>query len=525
MFKADRRTADLSAGACGMKKLGIAFAIVAATMSILLWWSSLEARQAYRALVAELDARPTLRVLDSDYEAGWLRSNAVTKVEVRGAGGQAWKRALEALGRADVRARLGFRVTHDVEHGLLPLVAWIEGGLQGAPELVRVTSRVDLDQEARDELRGTTGPLPALLVTTTVRSNGVGEMHLAVPAQALEPRDSGEDPVLRVAGRWKGLQGHFVFSLLDGTTAGRLHAPGIDIASEDFRFKLLDLSVGVDTRRDPSGLLVGGLHPRIGRVAWAGISREVVPAEAQDEDGGASRERAPSLGASPPDDTGAEAIPERVATNTPEIRVTEHDAVVVDGIDLPLRAEVAQGALRIQIDLAVERKDRDGFVAGPGAARLVLRDVDAAALAGILADEAETGPLATLRRVADRSPVLELTGFTLDTPAGPLTGSAHARLAAERALRLVSPATAPTALDARMVFEGPAQALALLGAERAERLAESGFVEIEGDALRSEVELREGELVVNGEPLRGGETEEPAIVSLAPSAAAGAATP
>jgi uncharacterized protein YdgA (DUF945 family) len=475
--------------------------------------SASRAEAEYRALLAELSARPDVLILESQFRRGLLSSTASTAFELHAleGGPGALARALAAgFGSGKVPTRLGLRVRHEVDHGSQPLSDWVFGGFVGMPVVAVVRTRVELDNETQTELAGAPDRFPPLAIETALRASGVRESSVDLPAFRLVRNDA--EKVLEA--RFKGLSGSVVSAGAFGDFAGSFQSPGLVAKSSTGGLRVADLAWVVDFGRD-SGLPVGETVARLGLFEITSAS------------------------------------------------VSEPRLVVAD-LEIEQSNVVKQGLLEASFEGRVERMDVAGRRFGPGQLSLALRNVDAksavrlrSALRGApapatagaaspgdapaadLADATAAPPAATLLEVLPalgaRSPELELAELRIGTPEGEITASARLGIDGSRPELLQSPLTLPAAFQASFEISVPAALVDALapaapagaGTKAASEdgtaggtpgapplppladLRQRGLVILDAARYRSRGEWREARLTVNGLPVAVGELLAP----------------
>ncbi len=162
------------------------FGLVASALSV---WVALRVEARHHELVAELEGHPHVRVLESRFERGFVRSRAETSIELRGPVGMLFQAPLTWAGRENVRPRVGLRLEQEIDHGPTSLWTWLQSGARGTPPVAHVRARVALDQEAFAEMAAAFGKFAPASLTLQVAADGRVAGHVALPATALQPRD------------------------------------------------------------------------------------------------------------------------------------------------------------------------------------------------------------------------------------------------------------------------------------------------------------------------------------------------
>lgn len=215
-----------------MKKSLILTALLVLGLAGFSLWTSLQLEAANLEVVAEVEARPDVRVIESRFDRGWLHSTAEIHLELRGAVGAAFQAPLEWAGRHDVRKRVGLVVTQRIEHGPLAVWTWLSEGAIGSPLLAISQGSVVMDQEAHSEVAAVFGKLPNATWHLRVRANRDMAASIAMRATPLEPRDVEAGAAPRWVGSFAGLQGNF--KVIAGELEGSLTSQGVDLAGSDF---------------------------------------------------------------------------------------------------------------------------------------------------------------------------------------------------------------------------------------------------------------------------------------------------
>ena len=238
-------------------------------------WAGMTAQSEYRDAIHSIGEQPDVRVLESSFERGWIRSQAEAQIEVHGQPGAAFKVALEALGAEDTRPRIGFRMTHDIEHGPRPLWDWLATGFRGAAVLAEVSSIFEFDHESRAEFAAVVGRIPSITASTVVRSGGAGETQFTAPSQILESvTDAGTRTVV-----WRGMRGSLLIAPGGRSFVGTVRAPGFDAEGPSVLVSATGMEWHLDVG-DGDGLPLGESTWRLGSLR---IESSADPREPSDE--------------------------------------------------------------------------------------------------------------------------------------------------------------------------------------------------------------------------------------------------
>jgi uncharacterized protein YdgA (DUF945 family) len=432
-------------------------------------WGSLHAKQVYRNLILAIAESPDTRVLETTYERGWLQSKARASVEVRGALGESFQQWLVALGREEVRGRVGVRMRQTIDHGYTPLLEWLTSGMEGTPIVGRVETHLELDKETQSEIAAVFGRLPSVLISTVIRFSGVAESSVIVPAQRLESKLAADEGGGWDA-QWKGLRGNLVYTTDFDHLAASFQSEGIEGRKADFLFDLRDLKWSADLTRDQSGLPVGDLR--------AGFRSFRLTPDREDAQG-----------------------------------------LRLDDWALSQTNRVEAGSFGSALEIRVQEIQAGDQVFGPGRLVAQLRNLDARSLAGLQARstgglgprgsgemaQAAAGAEGTglLSDLLSRSPELEIQTLHLATPSGDLEAKLRIGLDGSRPEFFRELFTLLPVLDAHAEFECPVEILDELYRGREEELLElrtEGWILLDGERYRSRLDFERGELLVNGLP-------------------------
>jgi uncharacterized protein YdgA (DUF945 family) len=453
-----------------MKKLVLILLLVGiAGLGAVSVWGSLRAKQEYRSLILAIAESPDTRVLEASYERGWLQSKSRASVEIRGPLGESFQKWLVGLGREEVRGRVGVRMRQTIEHGYMPMVEWLTGGLKGTPIVGRVETHFELDKETQSEIAAVLGRVPPVSVSTVIRASGVGESSVIVPAQHLESK-LGRDEGGGWIADWKGLRGNLVYTTDFDRFAASFHSAGVEGSRAGSLFALRDLKWSADLTRDESGLLVGGVKAGIGSFRLA-----------------SGEEGAPGL---------------------------ELDDWAMSQSNL-----VEAGSFGSALEIRVQAIRLGDQAFGPGKAELELRNLDARSLArlqgrgagGLAPPDSQdlthasvgAAAMGLLPDLVSRSPQLEIRTLRLATPSGEVEAKLRIDLDGSRPDFLSNLFTLLLVLEIHAELECPAEILDGLYQDRQEELLElrrEGWVMLDGERYRSRLSFERGELLVNGLP-------------------------
>lgn len=380
-------------------------------------WASVEAQKAYADWVNELAARPEIALLDTHYQSGWWVSNASTELEIRGDLGALFQHAMEGAGQKDVRSRIGFHLDHRIQHGLLPLWEWLRGGRKGLPVLDTIDTRVSFDGETESELQPVVGQVPSMLAETRVRMGGEAETALELPAVNLAwiPLKDGSRPSWTL--HWQGLRGGLVLGPQGITLAGQITAPGFSFENDRRKLVGTTLDATVDWVRNTSGWWVGR--------------------------------------------TGID------AHDLYEERRSSHGKGVVSHLGFQSLtasgdSHVRDGRFSVRLDVVADRLTLGTHAGAPFHLQMdVLGDDSASVPAG--ESEAPEVPEAasadSWRSILDHHPVLEVTSFSIGTPAGAVAGSGRL------VLKPIQPAATPPGAQAAASTSPPGTRIAAASLE------------------------------------------------------------
>lgn len=520
-----------------MKKLVFSFLLFGlAGLGGFSLWAGLTAQREYREAVHRFGEHPDVRVLEFTFERGWMHSSAETQFELHGEPGDAFKLALEALGTEDTRARVGFRMSYDIEHGPLPLWDWIATGLRGAPVMAEVSSVIEFDHESRAEFASVVGRVPSVSAHTVMRSSGSGETRFSAPSQVLETvTESGTRTV-----EWRGMQGSLFFAPGWQSFIGTVRSPGFAAAGPGLLVSAAGLEWTLDVR-EGEGL-------PLGESAWRIRSLRIEPIvdedSASEEAAAQVADAADAVDTPDADEANAGDTPDadeaEAGDADPGAGLDEDFAVTLRGLGLGQASQVESGLYSGELWLAVETIEIGTAVYGPGELRLALTDVDADALRTLrrttrrLEAQAASGEVSAetasaavagemmeqLPALLTRSPRIELQSLALGLPSGELRGSG--------AVWFDGGGTAPAhflevlvGLGGELDVEAPALSVdtffaSLPDAAETEGpetgladLRKRGVVIRDGAVYRARARWRNGQLTINGLPLEAVFPDDP----------------
>jgi uncharacterized protein YdgA (DUF945 family) len=508
-----------------MKKLVFSFLLFGlAGLGGFALWAGMSAQGHYRDWVHSLGERGDLRVLETSFERGWMSSHAETKLELHGRSGDAFKVVLELLGAEDIRARIGFRMSHQIEHGPLPLWQWAATGFRGAPVVAEVASVIELDHESQAELVAVMGRMPSIAAHTVVRSSGAGETRFSAPSQELESvTDAGPRAVA-----WKGMRGSLSFAPGWGSFAGTVRSPGFDAEGPALLLSATGMEWHLDVAAS-AGLPLGRSSWRVGslRIEPVGDGTEVaeVPEAGPEPD-----PEEPAVAEQGPDSPVADA---GAATEEPEpAQAADPFALVFSGLAIGQSSQVGAGRFAGEAWIEVQRVDVGTASYGPGEVRIALSDVDADALlklrrttsrleaqaeggqvSGEAASAAVAGEMLELMpELLALSPRLELSSLALGLPSGNLRGSGALWFDSVDGSPPTNVLDVMAGLGGKLDVEAPALAVdtffaslpgvteeADSGAELGD-LRKRGLVIRDGGVYRTRARWHNGQITINGLP-------------------------
>lgn len=408
--------------------------------------ASLRAEREYTAFIHELSQGGDTRVLESRFRRGWLHSKAETSIEMAGGFGLLFRAGVVALGASDVRTRIGLHMTHEIEHGPLPLARWIWGRFEGRPMLASIRSTLEIDQEAQLALAEVVGKLPPVEARTVLRTHGEAFTTFSMPSDFLHAKGEG----FSREGRWLGLEGEIEFSDGFRRIAGAARSPGFESRGPERTVEVRDVRWTFDLPGHE--LPVGRVGLRLGRLDF--------------------------------DYTMAGAPP-----------------WVLEGVELETEGRLEGGRFGAQLRASTATLHLGDDRWGPGSVRLALDDVDGPALrrlrrAGLrLQSDRERGEdakqaavavdvLEALPQLLAHPPRLLLEHFQLATPQGPVAAKGHLALVAP------DPSAAPVTPGSFVELEVEAQAPAAIVEAVADARVRSGLAEEGGDPGDDDFDVR-----------------------------------
>lgn len=226
-------------------------------------WSAGVAHDAHDALVSALGTTPGIRISAHDFQPGWFGSAAVVEFELSGAFARRVQQLLIAGGREDARARLGFRLTQEVRHGLA--VLW-ESREKSALAWAAASSQLELDRELQADLMPLTGRVPALWLETRVAPSGAAYSEIAWPG--LTFRAPAEKAAV-VEGRLEGIEGAFEIAADGAHVQGSVGGAGLALALPGLRFELGDFDLALSLERGAAGWQLMSMASHANHLSWA----------------------------------------------------------------------------------------------------------------------------------------------------------------------------------------------------------------------------------------------------------------
>jgi len=489
-------------------------------------WAGMTAQSEYRDAIHSIGEQPDVRVLESSFKRGWIHSYAEAQIEVHGQPGEAFKVALEAFGAEDTRPRIGFRMTHDIEHGPRPLWNWLVTGCRGAAVLAEVSSIIQFDHESRAEFAAVVGRIPSIKASTVVRSRGAGETQFTAPSQILETAtDAGTRTV-----DWKGMRGSLLIAPGGRSFVGTVRVPGFDAEGPSMLVSATGMEWHLDVG-EGDGLPLGESTWRLDSLrieSFAeGPSDDVaaLPGEAGSEE---------SAGAEAGDANKAdESVVGTPRPVQPEVdgAPTEAFVVLFQGLAAGLSSRVGAGRYTGDFWAEVQRIELGSALYGPGELRFALTDLDAEALrklrrtsqrieaqaaSGEISAETASAAVAgemmeLVPELLSQSPRLALESLALGLPSGNLRGSGAVWFAGEGS----APAhlfEVLAGLGGELDIEAPALSVDTFLASLEPQVEDAdshaglgdlrkrGLVIRDGAVYRTRASWRNGQVTINGLP-------------------------
>jgi hypothetical protein len=201
----------------------VACLIVVTAGSGFSWFLGSRARIAHERLVAAMVAAGDLRIRAERFDAGWFSSVAEIEAELGGVLGESLRSWLADAGQEHARARVGFHVRQEIDHGPSAWWHWLTA-VDGAPILAEVVTELALDQEARADWA--TGHLP-LTALTRLRAFGLSDTAVSIPEQQFRVRPDEDSGSLGAAAEWRGLYAYLVHPLGSGHMEGTVTGQGL----------------------------------------------------------------------------------------------------------------------------------------------------------------------------------------------------------------------------------------------------------------------------------------------------------
>jgi uncharacterized protein YdgA (DUF945 family) len=297
-------------------------------------------------------------------------------------------------------------LVHVIRHGPLPFCTSPGGKCQLRPLLAFIETSVEPSPELRVQLKEVLNEFPeigALKSYTSLSLTGDGVTRLSIP------------PIQKTVGKenvaviWEGLTGEVTFTADLKEFKGALDAPGLEAVGDDGDIKMTDLRSAFDIREGIQGLLLGN----------ASFGLDLL--EVVDKEG------------------------------------AEGTRFSIKGLKMVTRSEGGSDTVDYNMTMNVDKVMADDTPYGPGAFRMELRKIDAAALAKL---QKEIGELQgefsrrtqeemnqmmlakyaqALPELMKRSPEVEITEVRLKTEDGEFFGKAKVAVDGSNAAALTNP--------------------------------------------------------------------------------------
>jgi uncharacterized protein YdgA (DUF945 family) len=420
-------------------------------------WGGWQAQEAFVAAGERLNVVTSSRFeVHTAFHRGWLRSEAETRIVP-----------------VDSQEAPGLTLRHTVVHGPIPLGEILAGRLPGRPVRAIVDTSI------------ATGPAEAgLSLRARARIELDGRTHVDLESM---PFDS-EDGSLH----WEGVRGTLDSPDLDfARVVGVLEAPRLEVESAGSLLVVDDVAASLEMRALTDELPLGSFSLSVGLVELTGAAGEFRLRDFQWEQRGDE--------------------------------------------------DVINETYGVTLSASLDHMELEGEPYGPGAFELVLRNLDPTALSRLRASmqaqadvsvaaggdpSAATLPdLKGVQRLLARSPELELVLLELTGPEGVLRARGRLRVDGGHPHLELGPMFVTSALEGtgdvfvpagllhraldgyareQLEGEGAANAAMRVASRRQQwvgALIAAGLLESEREGYRLRVDYREGQLLLNGEPL------------------------
>jgi hypothetical protein len=201
----------------------VACLIVVTAGSGFSWFLGSRVRLAHERFVAAMIGTGDIRIRAERFDAGWFSSVAEIEAELGGVFGESLQSWLAAAGQKHARARVGFHVRQEIDHGPRAWWHWLTA-VDGPPIFAEVVTELALDQEARADWATGQRPLTAL---TRLRTFGPSDTAVSIPEQQVRVRPDEDSGGPGAAAEWRGLYAYLIHPLGSGRLEGTVTGQGL----------------------------------------------------------------------------------------------------------------------------------------------------------------------------------------------------------------------------------------------------------------------------------------------------------
>ncbi|MDM8560004.1 YdgA family protein [Candidatus Parabeggiatoa sp. HSG14] len=215
-----------------MKKilLLVAFLIFVTGSSGIPYWTGVEVERQFTHFNHEFYPVANLKLVDTTYQRGWLRSYAQS--------------TFEPIGVSDLNSKEGhFILAHEIDHGFLPVQSTlIRTTLHTLNPHIELT-KISLQKEQA------IADAPLLEVHTTVQINGDSVSTLKIPSLTLKNDNAHL--------QWQGLHGNVYVKHNFATILAEIHSPQIQLKTDQGQIVMQGLSLNADVQPSKANFMQG----------------------------------------------------------------------------------------------------------------------------------------------------------------------------------------------------------------------------------------------------------------------------
>jgi uncharacterized protein YdgA (DUF945 family) len=222
-----------------MRVVLIILLLLIVAVGITPYWFGMEAEKTHERIVKELWESWNVDVKLKNYKRSWLSSSAET-----------------ALAISSGNQKLGSVIVKEgISHGPLPLKELFSGNFRLQPVQAIIYSTVKITTENQNELVDLLAKFPAAESNTTIFMSGNGESQLSVPSFSHMRKEKNGSM------RWEGLKGRITFSPNFRELTTSMESPGLTAKNDDFVLSIKNIDMMADLYTD-----AGGLYSPLGNV-------------------------------------------------------------------------------------------------------------------------------------------------------------------------------------------------------------------------------------------------------------------